>query len=558
MHPTSGTSTDSSRGRSSMTQRVSDALGVFSPAQGLMSSPSTEWNEQTVGLLRGRLKGLSVVVLLGSMAFSVRGLVVDSPLPWWAPLGVLVAVVALASLLHGPLELGLWPLRTLEVATFWGLTVVFLWIDWTLARAALQQANSDAAVGHWNLAALHVVLLIAAYALFIPNSWQRGALIVVPMALAPVAMEAAFEMRYPTLRQAAALDPTLGLQQQSTAWLLLAAAVCMAIYGTHVINRYRVAAAEANRMGQYELRRRIGRGGMGEVWLASHRLLARPAAIKLVRAERLTGHAGSEPPERVLQRFEREARATAELTSAHTVELYDFGISDDGVFYYVMEYLDGVDLDRLVEEHGPLPAGRVVFLLLQACASLADAHAHGLVHRDIKPANLIICRKGTEHDFLKVLDFGLVKRTTPRGADLRRLTQEGVAAGTPAFMAPELAVGDGNIDGRTDVYSLGCVAYWLLTGQLVFSRDNPVAMVVDHVKAEPEAPSRRTELGIPEELDGIVLRCLAKSPDERYQSVDELAEALERVNLAEPWGRMRAAEWWRLHRPAEETAGEAG
>jgi serine/threonine-protein kinase len=246
-----------------------------------------------------------------------------------------------------------------------------------------------------------------------------------------------------------------------------------------------------------------------------------------------------------MKRFEREAQATALLTSPHTIDLYDYGVAQDGTFFYAMEYLDGLDLDTLVDEHGPVPVERAVHLLTQACDSLADAHEHGLIHRDVKPGNIFAARMGIQHDFVKVLDFGLVKDTRPEeGATA--LTQDGMTSGTPAFMPPEVALAQDNVDERADIYALACVGYWLTTGQYVFVADSPMAMVVDHVKSEPPAPSTRTELAIPPEFDEVILRALAKDPGDRYQNMREFAHALRQVPVRKPWDEARAAEWWQL------------
>ena len=277
---------------------------------------------------------------------------------------------------------------------------------------------------------------------------------------------------------------------------------------------------EAQDLGSYKLVERLGQGGMGEVWRAEHRLLARNAAVKLVRPEVLGG-GGPEDAQVIRRRFEREAQATAALGSPHTIRVFDYGVTDDGTFYYVMELLAGRDLESLVREFGPVPADRVVYLLRQVCHSLAEAHARGLVHRDIKPANIYVCRMGLEFDFVKVLDFGLVKVRQRRGQQALTATMEHTT-GTPAYMAPEIILGEANVDRRADVYALGCVAYYLLTGQLVFEADTPMKMLMQHVQAEPVPPSQRTELRIPRELDELVLACLNKDPNQRPQNAEEL------------------------------------
>ena len=314
-----------------------------------------------------------------------------------------------------------------------------------------------------------------------------------------------------------------------------------------VVHNLARSADEAKRLGSYLLTERLGAGGMGEVWRAEHRMLARPAAIKLIRAESV-GDVGA------VRRFEREALATSTLQSPHTIHLYDFGITDDGTFYYVMELLDGLDLDELVRRDGPQPAERVVHILRQVCESLDEAHHRGLVHRDVKPANIYVCRYARELDFVKVLDFGLVKPrdATSAPAELApTLTIDGALAGTPAFLAPEMALGEKEIDGRADVYALGCVGYWLLTGQLVFEAETPMKMILRHLQAAPAPPSDRTELTVPAALDRLLLECLEKEPSKRPASAAELGQRLAAIELAEPWSRARAAVWGEAHAGAK-------
>ncbi|MFL5474351.1 MAG: serine/threonine-protein kinase [Gemmatimonadales bacterium] len=314
----------------------------------------------------------------------------------------------------------------------------------------------------------------------------------------------------------------------------------------------RQQVAEANELGQYVLEEKIGGGGMGEVWRARHRLLIRPAAIKLIRPEM------SGDREVLLRRFEREARATAALKSPHTVQLYDFGATEDGRLYYVMELLDGLDLDTLVRQYGPLPAERVVHILRQVCSSLQDAHMNGLVHRDIKPANVVVSRAGTTFDFAKVLDFGLVKLDTDRKLeDDVKLTNEGSAGGTPAFMAPEVVLGVADTDHRVDLYALGCVAYWLLTGKLVFAGKSVVEVMFHHAHTLPSKPSTRSELSIPPSLEELVMDCLEKDPPRRPASAEAVSTRLDAVSFQEAWTVERAEHWWEMHRPVPADARRA-
>lgn len=311
------------------------------------------------------------------------------------------------------------------------------------------------------------------------------------------------------------------------------------------------AAEKAQELGAYQLTERLGQGGMGEVWRAEHRLLRRPAAVKLVTMDRLVSGSGSDR-DNMLKRFEREAQVTASLYSPHTINLFDFGVSDDGRFYYVMELLDGLDLESLVEQFGPVEPERVVHIMRQACDSLIDAHRAGLIHRDIKPANIYLCRYGHHLDFVKVLDFGLVK--LDEQVMQTRLTSEGAMAGTPGYMPPELALGQSEIDARADLYSLGCVAYWLLTGDLVFEDESAMKVVIHHIQTPPEPPSARSEADIPAELEAVIMDCLAKDPDDRPRDAADLLRRLEEIPLSSDWSSQRAERWWSRHLPQKSRA----
>ena len=307
--------------------------------------------------------------------------------------------------------------------------------------------------------------------------------------------------------------------------------------GDHLLNN-------GVRVGSYSLIEQLGSGGMGEVWLARHQLLARPAAVKIVR-EAAVG--AGEDAHALRLRFTREAQATAELQSPHTVQLFDFGVTDTGSFYYVMERLRGMDLQRMVERYGPLPPERAVFLLKQACLSLSEAHALGLVHRDIKPANLFICRLGPQYDFLKVLDFGVVSRQARESTV--SITVTGMVLGTPAFLAPELVSGDGPFDGRADIYALGCVAFWLLTGRPPFEAGDAMSMLMHHSNTTPLPPSTMSEESIPTDVDALVLECLSKAPSLRPANADVLWERLTKLSVADKWEPRHARVWWELHDP---------
>jgi serine/threonine-protein kinase len=321
-------------------------------------------------------------------------------------------------------------------------------------------------------------------------------------------------------------------------------AAAVAMFSTVVIRRLQ-------EMGCYELLERLDQGGMGEIWKARHRMLARPVAVKLIRPE-LLGLKSRAEAAALVGRFQREAQATAALHSSHTVALHDFGVTSEGTFYYVMDLLEGLDLETLVRRFGPVPPERVVHLLVQACDSLAEAHTVGLIHRDVKPGNIVACRWGLMWDFVKVLDFGLVKVTWNMGTD-DRLTSDGLIIGTPGYMAPEAVLGDTALDARVDLYGLGCVAYWLLTGERVFAGRTPVEMLMHHVKTPPVSPSERSGREIPRALEALVLQCLAKEPDERPESAEWLAARLAECETVENWTPARAREWWEQNVPGAPT-----
>ncbi|MBN2194813.1 MAG: serine/threonine protein kinase [Polyangiaceae bacterium] len=387
------------------------------------------------------------------------------------------------------------------------------------------------------------------------RSWS---LVSVPILAFGALVPATPRRALPTLLGAAAMDPlALILLRQGTFppapdfVFLLASPILgalMAAAVSAVVFQLSERVAVARKVGSYRLVERLGVGGMAEVWRASHHLLARPAAVKLIRRSVLVDH-GPHDAGRLVRLFAREARTTASLRSPHTIQIYDFGVTPDGAFYYVMELLDGLDFQSLVERFGPLPPERVAALLRQACHSLDEAHSRNFVHRDLKPANVFTCHYGNDHDFVKVLDFGLVLDRVPTPEELE---DERRFVGTPAVMAPEMVRFRAPVDARTDVYALGCVAYWLLTGMRVFDAATRHDMMVMHAHQRPLLPSRRVERPIHTGLEALVMQCLEKNPNRRPQSAVELADALDGLEFQPPWGRERAALWWRTHHPTGE------
>jgi serine/threonine-protein kinase len=419
-----------------------------------------------------------------------------------------------------PLSLG--QLRLIEIVAFGLVLIEIAWgryddfARYGLARA-LEEGPPVAPPRYSAFYGLPFFALIIAYGTFIPNTARRASVVVGLMALLPI-----------TLVVTAGISEGLLSLQFVKAFLFpltlnLAVGVALAVYGSHRIAVLRHESFTARRLGQYQLTRLLGTGGMGEVYLAEHALLRRPCVVKLIRPER-AGDPNS------LRRFEREVQATATLTNWHTVEIFDYGHAVDGTFYYVMEYLPGLNLEQLVRRYGPLPPGRVIHLLRQVCAALREAHAVGLIHRDIKPGNVITGERGGLPDVAKLLDFGLVQ-AQGIGPDEEKLTQEGVTAGTPAYMSPEQAAGNKDLDGRSDIYSLGAVAYFLLTGQPPFTRDTAMRVIAAHL-CEPALPLDRLRPNVPADLQVVILRCLEKDPTQRFQSADRLDEALAHCECA--------------------------
>lgn len=310
---------------------------------------------------------------------------------------------------------------------------------------------------------------------------------------------------------------------------------------SHTLYSLRKTAHKAARLGNYYIEEELGSGGMGQVFRARHALIRRPTAVKVMQPS-------GEQEQAAITRFEREVQLTATLTHPNSITIYDFGRTPDQRFYYVMEFLQGLDLQDLVKRHGPVSAPRAVFILSQACGALSEAHARGIIHRDIKPSNIFLTQRGGLYDFVKVLDFGLAKDV--RAEDTVELTKTGVAVGTPRYISPEAVKGEG-MDGRSDLYCLGAVAYWMLTGRPPFEATSSVELLIDHVKAIPTPPSQVSELEVPPELDEIVMTCLEKKPEDRYPTAAALEAALGTVAFDARWSQEQAHEWWELHGLAE-------
>jgi serine/threonine-protein kinase len=434
-----------------------------------------------------------------------------------------------------------WRLRTLRKMEFGFVAYIAVYVAWsqlhswagsrfttgsgvaTIDPFLLRQAIDSMAV-RW-------MALIVGVSTLIPETPRRNAALVGILAVVALALTGALGIIDP------AYTPHLGVMLAVMAfWMTLASTI--GIFGSYKLAELRQQVQDARELGQYRLIRRIGAGNMGEVHLAEHLLLRQPCAIKLIRPDRAADAA-------TLARFEQEVQATSQLSHWNTVRIYDYGYTDEGTFYYVMEYLPGWTLQALVQEQGPLPPARVIHLLRQVCAALREAHAMGLVHRDIKPANIVICRRGGVADLVKLLDFGLVRRADAREA---LITAPGMLAGTPAYMSPEQASGESGLDACSDLYSLGAVGYYLATGQPPFVRATSMHTLIAHVKEAPQPP-QDVQPGVPADLGAVLLRCLAKNPRDRFQDAASVDAALRACTAAGQWTDVHAEEWWRT-RPA--------
>ncbi|HVX12808.1 MAG TPA: serine/threonine-protein kinase [Pirellulales bacterium] len=505
----------------------------------LVEGSNSGLTNQTQSLLRTRLRAASLVLFVGSAAFLVKNVATGGFPALHDPVLVEgqrlllgfhafhVTMLGLASavLLRKCQQLTLRQLRLAELAIFAWTALYFLRVQhFNTLYCAVEHGFIPNPAAMW-------FMLIFTYAIFIPNTWRRAAVVIGFLAAAPVVWSV-FDMTW--------FDAIARCRDKYDEFpalvLLMATAYGASVLGTHMIGTLRQEAYEAKQLGQYRLKDLIGSGGMGEVYLAEHQLMKRPCALKVIRP-------GKADDPKVLARFEREVRATAALSHWNTVEIYDYGRTEDGTFYYVMEYLPGLSLAELVERYGPLPAGRAIYLLRQTCEALHEAHSTGLIHRDIKPGNIFAAQRGGVFDVAKLLDFGLAKPLANASGDALELTQDGSITGSPLYMSPEQSLGEIEADARGDIYSLGAVAYFMLTGHAPFEGDTAMKVLVAHAHEQP-APVSRWRSDIPGDLEQVVLRCLAKRPEERFQNALALGQALSGCAAANDWSRERAEKWW--------------
>ena len=504
----------------------------------LVEGSTPHLTSETRDQLRYRLRIVALIFFAAFLAFLIRAFWLYTPTELFGPakawitlthIAVTTAMGICAWKLCNRCQLSLTLLRVAELIVFGAPAILFLMIDNYFLRHAASLSNGGAYVpnilGSW-------LMLIYTYALFIPNTWQRATAVLGAMGVAPIAGSAVVYFTVPAFRDLLQQPEFAGYFTEQV--LKMTFAVIGAVVGVHTIGTLRRQAFQAKQLGQYRLKKLIGSGGMGEVYLAEHQMMKRPAAIKIIRPEK-----AGDP--RILARFEREVRLTAKLSHWNSIDIYDYGNTADGTFYYVMEYLPGHNVGELVDMYGPLPAGRVVYLMDQVCKALAEAHGIGLVHRDLKPANIFCAYRGGEFDVAKLLDFGLAKPVMQ--ATDASLTQEGAVTGSPMFLSPEQATGEREADVRSDIYSLGAVIHYLLTGQPPFNYSQPVKLLIAHA-SEAATPPSDLAPGIPDALDEIVLRCLEKDPEDRFQDIHELRDALLAIDLDDPWSPDRAEAWW--------------
>jgi eukaryotic-like serine/threonine-protein kinase len=515
--------------------------GGFTPRQAIASQKGQQTIAELSDVVRARLRELPIVyilILAASMLWR-HGILgrQDSTL---APVDatIILVLVGLIALLWSRWPIPRAGLASLELQMIGLIAGRVSFVEYRLVLEFSQRGDLMMAQMTLKNVMLLTAVLILTYGLYVPKTWRRAALVAGPLALLPFATLSVLALRHPAamawLWEGGSDSKTPRAVLFAFDALILAILAVGSAFGARTIFRLRREVDEARQLGQYRLGRLLGAGGMGEVYLAEHQLLKRPCAVKLIRP-------GDVTDPRTLDRFEREVRLTARLSHPNTVDVYDYGRAEDGTYYYVMEHLKGLSLAELVERHGPLPPGRVVYLLRQVCGALREAHAAGLIHRDIKPSNIFAARRGGLGDVAKLLDFGLVLPTAILGE--ATLTGEREIVGTPHYMSPEQAEGGHELDERSDIYSLGAVAYYLLTGRPPFQGNDSIAVLIAHAR-DPVEPPTRVRTGIPEDLERLVLRCLAKPPHQRFPDADALEQALGACACAGDWDQARAARWW--------------
>jgi hypothetical protein len=514
------------------------------PAVALVEEGIVSLTDETQTLRRRRLFAAAVFLTVTFAVLTIWVFTSDNPgtlTVEGSRFSLRVALIGLRSLLAGVVAgllasgaaLARKQLRAVELVLFLGLTLLMMASQYFVGLDLMHRGPeySPIILAFIKDGVIQMMALMMIYGTLIPNTPRVASRVLLAMFAAQIVPLSLLRLHSDA---ALVLARLRAAEESGSNILFLAIGAALAIYGSFLLNGLRTQLHEARKFGRYQLVTKLGEGGMGEVYLAEHQLLKRPCALKLIKPG-----AGSDAI--ALARFEREVQSAARLAHPNTIEIYDYGHTDDGTFYYVMEYLQGLSLAELVHQAGPLPPGRVIYLFRQVCAGLAEAHRLGLVHRDMKPANVFVAVRGGETDVAKVLDFGLVKlMREPRAA---ALSSEMTVSGTPQYMAPEQAMADRSLDARADIYALGAMMYYALAARPPFSGENAFAVMMAHSR-DPVIPPSKFRPDIPEDLERVVLLCLAKKAADRFQDVKSLGKALAACVSAADWDSEKADRWW--------------
>jgi eukaryotic-like serine/threonine-protein kinase len=517
-----------------------DESGGFSPKAGIARSWGSGTADEARSVIQARLRELPLIYVLvfGVMLF-LRPVVLGlSQSSITVPFSFVAAGLVGLTVLLSVRRFSLAQLRWIELGMTGAIaSLLVLHEVRTLIGRTLLEDHMFVQFIMKNVVLLTSVLMLT-NGIYVPKSWRRAAIVAGLLATLPLAsLLGAYLLHPEAVRWVGELrsDGRIPLAVFGLDAVFLFTLAGISAFAAHTISRLRLEVVEARQFGQYRLGRLIGSGGMGDVYLAEHQLLKRSCAVKLIRPG-VINNAGT------IERFEREVRINAKLSHPNTVEIFDYGRTEDGTYYYVMEYLPGMSLTELVERHGPLPPERAVYLLRQVALALQEAHEAGLIHRDIKPSNIFAARRGGMDDVAKLLDFGLVKpavrNASPHSSDV------GQILGTPHYMSPEQATGSPMLDASSDIYSLGAVAYFLLTGHPPFEERTAIEAIIAHAR-DPVVPPSQRRAGLPADLESIVLRCLAKDASERFPDAQSLELALGNCDCAAAWDKVRARQWWR-------------
>lgn len=515
----------------------------FTPKPVLLDPGLSAKGTESEPLLRKRLRLIAVTYLSIFAILPVWRVLVGRTTDW--PVTILSGIVVMtlggiAVRLSRPRALSATLQRSIEYAMIVMIAGLVTAIYYRRLLSYAHMGNTFLMQIQMEHFVMYAALLILTFSIATPKQLLQGSLVTIPLAALPFATLFLLYCLHPVARDAIRdwAEPHAQLSFQAMILVILTAGC---LYGMRSAYHLRKEVAEVLKLNKYHLRKLISTGGMGEVYLAEHRLMKRACAVKLIRPDEATDQT-------VLARFEQEVQTTASLSHPNIVEIYDYGRSEDGTYYYVMEYLDGPNLEQLVRQYGPIPPGRVVFLLKQICSALDAAHSKGLIHRDIKPSNIMLTTGHGRHDLIKLLDFGLV--LSAARAATAHLTKHGQLFGTPLFMPPEQISGGGRtLDERSDLYALGAVAYFLLTGRPPFDKEEDLSAILAHA-LDPVVPPSTFSPQIPPDLEAVVLKCLSKNPADRFQNAKLLQLALEECECASDWDENQASQWWQMYMAA--------